>query len=94
MKVSLLFAEVSFSQEEKRVYKLHESVVQEIRADIQELLSHCIFGSLQILLIDAMELRNKIKYCVGGRDGGHQKTFRRNGMGICGIWNLNIGTYY
>ena len=65
-------------------------MLQEIRADIQELLSRSVFGNLQIFSINAKgwERRKSIAW------EGHQKTSKRNGMGICGIWNRNVGICY
>ena len=44
-------------------------MLQEIRADIQELLSHCVFGNLQIFSIDAKGFGSAEKVLVlRGRD--------------------------
>ena len=57
---------------------------------MQELLPHCAFGNLQIFSIVAKGFG--IEESVVWE--GNQQTSRRNGVGICGIWNRNIGTYY
>ena len=41
-------------------------MLQEIRADIQELLLHSVFGNLRIFLINAEGVGSEKKYCVGG----------------------------
>ena len=66
---------------------LHEIVLQEILADKQKLLSHYVFGNLQIFSINAREFGSEEKV-LPGRD------VERNGMRICAKWNLNVGTYY
>ena len=53
LKVSILCAKVSFSQDGQRMEKLYKSLLQRTRADMQELLSHCAFGNMQIFSINA-----------------------------------------
>ena len=60
LKVSTLFAKVSLT-------KMDKSVLQEIRADIQELLSHNAFGNLQIFSINAKGFGSEEKV-LRGRD--------------------------
>ena len=55
LKVSILcvILSVSFSQDGQRMEKLYKSLLQRTRADMQELLSHCAFGNMQIFSINA-----------------------------------------
>ena len=55
---------------------LHEIVLQEILADKQKLLSHYVFGNLQIFSINAREFGSEEKVLP-------ERDVERNGMRIC-----------
>ena len=57
-----------FNQDGHGVLKLYESKLQEIRADIQELLSHSAFRNLQIFSINAKGFGSKEKVLHGRGD--------------------------